>query len=54
MLTLTKYLCREFLKLFFLCHIIFIFIYITVDFIQKIDDLIEADASAGAAFGYFL
>lgn len=54
MVTLTKYFCKEFLKLFFFCHVIFLVIYLTVDFIQKVDDLIEAHASAGAIFGYFL
>ncbi|MFC1883602.1 LPS export ABC transporter permease LptG [Thermodesulfobacteriota bacterium] len=54
MKTLTKYSCKEFIKLMFLCQLIFMAIYLTVDFIQKIDNFIEAASSSSAVFGYFL
>lgn len=51
---LSRYLCSEFLKILFLCQIIFISIYLVIDFVQKIDNFIEANVSKGAMLSYFL
>ncbi|UCF55864.1 MAG: LPS export ABC transporter permease LptG [Deltaproteobacteria bacterium] len=51
---LSKYLTREFLKLLCLCQIVFLSIYLIIDFLQKIDNLIEADVSKGIMLAYFL
>ena len=53
MRVLTRYLCAEFFRFLALCIIIFIVIYLAVDFIQKIDDFIEAGASNSAIFAFF-
>ncbi|MCP4682534.1 MAG: LPS export ABC transporter permease LptG [Desulfobacterales bacterium] len=50
---LSKYFCKEFLKLLLLCQVIFVFIYLIIDFLQKIDNFVEAQASKGAMLGYF-
>ncbi len=54
MTILTRYVSKEFLKLFSLCLLILLVIYLTVDLIQKIDDFIEAGATKSAMAGYFL
>ena len=51
---LTKYLYKEFLKFLFLCQIIFLTIYLIIDFLQKIDNFIEAEVSQEIIFSYFL
>jgi len=51
---LAKYFCKEFFKVFLFCHLIFLTIYLTIDFIQKIDDFIEANAANSAMLAYFL
>ncbi|MBN2033299.1 MAG: LPS export ABC transporter permease LptG [Deltaproteobacteria bacterium] len=53
MKVLNGYLLREFFKLLFICEGIFIFIFLMVDFLQKIDNFIEAGASKGIMFLYF-
>jgi len=53
MCILTKYFCKEFFRLFFLCLIVFLAIYLTIDFIQKIDNFIEANAPKTAIIAYF-
>ncbi|MBW1887254.1 MAG: LPS export ABC transporter permease LptG [Deltaproteobacteria bacterium] len=50
---LSRYLCREFFKLLILCQIIFLSIYLIIDFLQKIDNLIEANVSKSVMFSYF-
>ena len=50
----TKYLAREFLKLLCLCQIIFLSIYLIIDFFQKIDNFIEAQAPTGIMLAYFI
>jgi len=54
MKVITKYLTREFLKLVLLCEGIFLFLYLVIDFIQRIDNFIEAQASKGVVFLYFI
>ncbi len=52
MKTLSKYLVREFLKLFGLFFLTFLCIYLVIDFIQKIDNFIEAEAPGSALFAF--
>jgi lipopolysaccharide export system permease protein len=54
MKVLSKYLGTEFLKLLCLCQIIFLSIYLIIDFVQKIDNFIEAKAPAGIMLAYFV
>ncbi|MBN1830724.1 MAG: LPS export ABC transporter permease LptG [Deltaproteobacteria bacterium] len=42
---LSKYLAKEFTKLLILCQIIFVFIYLMIDFVQKIDNFVHAQVS---------
>lgn len=51
---ITRYFTTEFIKYFFSCLIIFTFLYLVIDFIQKIDDFSEAEAKAGLIFLYFI
>lgn len=54
MRVLTRYLVQEFLAKFFFCEVIFIFLYLFIDFTQKVDNFLEANASKGAMLLYFL
>ena len=54
MKVLSKYLGTEFLKLLCLCQIIFLSIYLIIDFVQKIDNFIEAKVSTGIMLAYFV
>ncbi|MBW1707947.1 MAG: LPS export ABC transporter permease LptG [Deltaproteobacteria bacterium] len=51
---LAKYFCKEFFKFFVFCHLIFLTIFLAIDFIQKIDDFIEANTAKSAVLAYFL
>jgi len=51
---LSKYLIKEFCKLLVLCQSIFLFIYLIIDFLQKIDNFINANVSKGLMVQYFL
>ena len=51
---LTKYLIKEFFKLLLITQSVFITIYLIVDFLQKIDNFMEAHATKGAMLAYFL
>lgn len=51
---LARYLCKEFFRLLMLCLIIFVSIYLIIDFLQKIDNFIEAQAPNSAMLSYFL
>jgi lipopolysaccharide export system permease protein len=53
MKVLTGYLLREFFRLLLLCEGVFLFLFLTVDFLQKIDSFIEAKASNGVMLLYF-
>jgi lipopolysaccharide export system permease protein len=50
---LTGYLLREFFKLLLLCEAVFVFLFLTVDFLQKIDRFINAGASWETTFLFF-
>ncbi|MCJ7594800.1 MAG: LptF/LptG family permease, partial [Desulfobacterales bacterium] len=51
---LSKYLIKEFVKLLTLCEIVFIFLYLIIEFLQKIDNFIEAQVPKGVMLLYFL
>lgn len=55
MKVLTKYISKEFIRLQLLCQIIFIFLFLMIDFVQKIDNFIEEEVTnAGVIISYFL
>jgi lipopolysaccharide export system permease protein len=53
MKVLTGYLLREFFKLLLFCEGIFLFLFLTVDFLDKIDNFIEASVPKGVMLLYF-
>lgn len=54
MTLLSKYVLQEFYKLFVFCEALFVFLFLMVDFLQKIDNFIEAKATKSAVLLYFL
>ncbi|MBN1626852.1 MAG: LPS export ABC transporter permease LptG [Deltaproteobacteria bacterium] len=53
--TLTKYLTKEFIKLQLLCQVIFIFLFLMIDFVQKLDDFLGKKVTdVGVIISYFL
>ena len=50
---LTRYMVSQFLKILAVCLSVFVAVYIIVDFLQKIDNLIEAGAPRAVMFSYF-
>ena len=54
MTILTRYLTREFLKLFGVFVCVFVSIFLIIDFIGKVDNFIESKAPLGSMVGYFL
>ncbi len=51
--TLTKYLVGEFLRLFSICELVFVSLYLLIDSIGAIDNLIEAHVPVIPALTYF-
>ncbi len=51
---LPKYLLREFVKLLGVCLTVFVAIYLVVDFLQRVDDFMEARVLSAEMFLYFL
>jgi len=51
---LARYLTGEYLKSLILCEAVLFFIYLVIDFLQKIDNLIEAQVPKNLWFLYFL
>jgi len=51
---LSKYLVKEFAELLILCQIIFVSLYLIIDIVQKIDNFIHAQVSAGIGLSYFV
>ena len=51
---LTRYHIREFFKLLIICQMVFIAIYLMIDFAGGIDDFIKAHAPKSVMFSYFL
>jgi lipopolysaccharide export system permease protein len=54
MRVMTRYLVREFFRLFIICEMVFMAIYLMVDFASAIDDFIKAQAPKRVALSYFL
>jgi lipopolysaccharide export system permease protein len=55
MKVLTKYIAKEFIKLQIFCQIIFVFLFLIIDFVQRIDNFIgHKVTSAGLIISYFL
>ena len=52
--TISKYLSKEYLKLLLLCQTVFVSLYVVIDFTQKVDNFMEADASNHAMFMFFM
>lgn len=50
---LARYLIREFFKLLIICQLIFIAIYLMIDFASGIDDFIKANSPKSVMFAYF-
>ena len=50
----SRYICREFFKLFLICMIIFLSIYLVVDFFEKIDNFLSVNLGKLIIFKYFL
>lgn len=51
---LSKYFRREFFKFFALCLIIFLTLFLIIDFVQKIDNFIEAKVTIDVVLSYFI
>jgi lipopolysaccharide export system permease protein len=51
---LPRYLLREFLRLFSLCMVAFLLVYLLVDFFDRFDTYLKYQASAGAVLRYFV
>ena len=51
---LSKYLSREFFKLLAVCLLIFVFIYLVINFTGRVDDFIAAHVSTGRMLLYLL
>ena len=54
MKVLTRYMIFEFLKILAICLVVFVTVYVIVDFLQKIDNFIENGASRSVMAVYFL
>ena len=51
---LSNYVIQEFYRLFAFCEALFVFLFLTVDFLQKVDNFIEAKATKASVLLYFL
>jgi lipopolysaccharide export system permease protein len=52
--TISAYLCREFLRFFFLCLLLFLILALVIDFFDRLDDFIKYAAPASAVLRYLL
>ncbi len=50
---LTRYMVSQFLKILAICLSVFVAVYVIVDFLQKIDNFIEAGVSRSVMLSYF-
>jgi len=50
---LTKYFCREFFKILVICLLVLIFMYLMIDFFERVDNFIEAKVPMGLMLTYF-
>ncbi|MFP4037770.1 MAG: LptF/LptG family permease, partial [Desulfobacteraceae bacterium] len=51
---LSSYILKEFLKITLICEVVFVAIYLVVDFFQKMDNFMQVGASWTVMFSYFL
>jgi len=51
---IARYLWKEFFKLLLLCQVFFVFLYLVIDFIQKIDNFMEAEADGYAVLQFLM
>jgi lipopolysaccharide export system permease protein len=51
---IAKYFFQEYITFFVLCLMIFISIFLVIDFLQRIDNFIEAQVPSGMIFFYFI
>ena len=54
MKVITKYISKEIITFFLLCHFIFILLYLVIDFINKLDRFVDAGVSLSLTLFYFL
>jgi len=54
MKVLSKYLLKELIKISLICQIVFLTVYLIIDFLGKIDNFIEADVPGIIMFSYFI
>ncbi len=54
MKVISKYISKQIIKVFLLCHLIFILLYLVIDFIQKIDNFVEAEVSLALTLIYLI
>lgn len=50
---LSRYIIKEFFKIFLFCLALFVALYVVIDFVQKVDNFIEAEVSQGVMVSYF-
>jgi len=50
---LTKYFCREFLKILVICLLTLIFMYLMIDFFERVDNFIESNVPKHMMLTYF-
>ena len=53
MSVLARYLIREFFKFLIICQVVFIAIYLMIDFASGVDDFIKANSPKSVMFSYF-
>ena len=51
---LTKYFCREFIKILVICLLVLIFMYLMIDFFETVDNFIESNVPKYLMFSYFI
>jgi lipopolysaccharide export system permease protein len=54
MRVVTKYISKQIISIFLLCHFIFILLYLVIDFIQKIDNFVEAGVPLTLTFIFLI
>ena len=54
MKVITKYISKQIISIFLLCNFIFILLYLVIDFVQKIDDFVEAGVPLVLTLSFFL
>ncbi len=54
MKVISKYILKEIIRIFLLCQLIFILLFLVIDFIQKINTFIKAEVPLTTTLAYFL